>query len=70
MTRALLIMAGLLTGLGVARVVMEAASDYWKPVFCLLESAGFETWLVNPKEVKHLPGRPKKTSSTRSGWPS
>src|SRR5258707_6950961 len=38
---------------------MEATSDYWKPVFYLLEAAGFETWLVNAKDVKHLPGRPK-----------
>ena len=59
MTRALLIMADRLAGLGVTRVVMEATSDYWKPVFYLLEAAGFETWLVNAKDVKHLPGRPK-----------
>ena len=45
--------------LGVTRVVMEATSDYWKPPFYLLEAAGFETWLVNAKDVKHLPGRPK-----------
>ena len=45
--------------LGVTRVVMEATPDYWKPVFYLLEAAGFETWLVNAKDVKHLPGRPK-----------
>ena len=38
---------------------MEATADYWKPVFYLLEVAGFETWLVNAKDVKHLPGRPK-----------
>ena len=38
---------------------MEATSDYWKPPFYLLEAAGFETWLVNAKDVKHLPGRPK-----------
>ena len=38
---------------------MEATSDYWKPVFYVLEAAGFETWLVNAKDVKHLPGRPK-----------
>ena len=59
MTRALLIMADRLTGLGVTRVVMEATSDYRKPVSCLLEAAGFETWLVNARDVKHLPGRPK-----------
>jgi hypothetical protein len=28
-------------------------------VFYLLESYGFETWLVNARDVKHLPGRPK-----------
>ena len=59
MTRPLLGMAGRLACLGVTRVVMEATSDYWKPVFYLLEAAGFETWLVNAKDVKHLPGRPK-----------
>jgi transposase len=59
MTRALLRLADRLRCLGVTRVVMEATSDYWKPVFYVLEAAGFETWLVNAKDVKHLPGRPK-----------
>jgi transposase len=59
LTRSLLSMADRLACLGVTRVVMEATADYWKPVFYLLESAGFETWLVNAKDVKHLPGRPK-----------
>jgi len=40
-------------------VVMEATSDYWKPPFYLLEAHGLEVWLVNAKDVKHLPGRPK-----------
>jgi transposase len=59
MTRSLLVMADRLRELGVTRVVMEATSDYWKPVFYLLEAAGLETWLVNARDVKHLPGRPK-----------
>jgi len=59
MTRSLLGMADHLRCLGVTRVVMEATSDYWKPAFYVLEAAGFETWLVNAKDVKHLPGRPK-----------
>jgi len=59
MTRALLRMIDRLRELGVTRVVMEATSDYWKPPFYLLEAAGFETWLVSAKDVKHLPGRPK-----------
>jgi transposase len=59
MTRSLLVLADRLRELGVTRVVMEATSDYWRPVFYLLEAQGFETWLVNAREVKHLPGRPK-----------
>ena len=51
-------MADWLAGLGVTLVVMEATSDYWKPVFYLLEDR-VETWLVNARDVKHLPGRPK-----------
>ncbi|MFV2013713.1 IS110 family transposase [Micromonospora sp. LOL_027] len=59
MTRSLLTMADRLRELGVTRVVMESTSDYWKPVFYLLEAAGVDAWLVNAKDVKHLPGRPK-----------
>jgi transposase len=59
MTRSLLGMSDHLRCLGVTRVVMEATSDYWKPVFYLLEAHGFEVWLVNARDVKHLPGRPK-----------
>jgi transposase len=59
MTRSLLGLADRLGELGVTRVVMEATSDYWKAPFYLLEAAGFEVWLVNAKDVKHLPGRPK-----------
>jgi transposase len=59
MTRPVLGLADRLRCLGVTRVVMEATSDYWKPVFYLLEAHGFDTWLVNARDVKHLPGRPK-----------
>src|SRR5262245_31008837 len=59
MTRSLLGLADRLRELGVTRVVMEATSDYWKPVFYLLEVQGLDPWLVNAKDVKHLPGRPK-----------
>jgi transposase len=58
MTAALLGLADWLATLGVTRVVMEATSDYWRPPFYLLEDR-FQTWLVNAKDVKHLPGRPK-----------
>jgi hypothetical protein len=59
MTPSLQVMAERLLDLGVTRVVMEATSDYWKPPFYLLEAHGLQTWLVNAKDVKHLPGRPK-----------
>jgi transposase len=59
MTRSLLVLADRLAGLGVTRVVMEATSDYWKSPCYLLEAHGFEVWLVNARDVKHLPGRPK-----------
>ena len=59
MTRRLLVMVDRLREVGVTRVVMEATSDYWRGVFYLLEAHGFETWLVNARDVKHLPGRPK-----------
>src|SRR6185312_13712768 len=58
MTAALLDLGDWLAELGVTRVVMEATSDYWRTPFYLLEDR-FETWLVNAKDVKHLPGRPK-----------
>jgi transposase len=70
MTRSLLVLADRLGELGVTRVVMEATSDYWRPVFYLLEAQGLEVWLVNAREVKHLPGRPRPTGWMRCGWPS
>jgi transposase len=67
MTRSLLSLADYLSNLGVTRVVMEATSDYWKPVFYLLEAHGLDTWLVNAKDVKHLPGR-AKTDTLDAMW--
>jgi transposase len=58
-TGALLQLADQLRHLQVTRVAMEATSDYWKPVFYLLEAEGFECWLLNATHVKNVPGRPK-----------
>ncbi|MDT3446265.1 MULTISPECIES: IS110 family transposase [unclassified Pseudofrankia] len=41
--------------------------DYWRSPFYVLEAAGFETWLVNARDVRHLPGRPK-TDSIDAVW--
>ena len=44
----------------VPAVVMEATSDYWKGPFCRLEAEGFGCVLADAKQVKNLPGRPKR----------
>jgi transposase len=44
---------------GVERVVVESTSDYWRPFVYLLRAAGLTVWLVNAREVKNVPGRPK-----------
>jgi transposase len=41
-------------------VVMEATSDYWKGPFYRLEAEGFDCVLADAKQVKNLPGRPKR----------
>jgi transposase len=44
---------------GVERLVLESTSDYWRIWHYLAEAAGLEVWLVNARDVKHLPGRSK-----------
>ncbi|WP_406723567.1 IS110 family transposase [Streptomyces sp. GD-15H] len=58
-TNAILELGDRLLCQGIQRVVMEATGSYWKPFFYLLESRGLECWLVNAREVKNVPGRPK-----------
>jgi transposase len=58
-TPALLGLADWLRCQQVELVAMEATSDYWKPVFYLLEAEGFTCWLLNARHVKNVPGRPK-----------
>jgi transposase len=51
----------------VPAVVMEATGDYWKGPFYRLEAEGFECVLADAKQVKNLPGRPKRDPSD-SRW--
>jgi transposase len=51
----------------VPALVMEATSDYWKPVLYRLEAEGFECVLADARQVKNLPGRPKRDPSD-SSW--
>ena len=52
---------------GVTKVGMEATGDYWKPVYFVLESQGFDCVLYHAAQVKALPGRPK-TDRADSVW--
>ena len=38
---------------------MESTGIYWIPLFELLERRGFNVFLVDPRQTKHAPGRPK-----------
>jgi transposase len=51
---------------GVRSVAMESTSVYWIPVYQILESRGFEVYLVNAHHVKNVPGR--KTDVSDCQW--
>jgi transposase len=53
------LLADWLTQCGVTTVAMESTGIYWIPLFELLESRGFEVYLVDPRQSRHAPGRPK-----------
>ena len=52
-------LADQLIELGVEKVTVESTSDYWRIWYYLLESAGLDVQLVNARDVKNVPGRPK-----------
>ena len=65
MTRDLLAMADWLAARHVTHVAMEATGVLWKPVWNLLDEH-FELVLVNPRELKQVPGR--KSDVKDSQW--
>ena len=58
-TNAIIALADQLTHQGIERVVVESTSDYWRGFVYLLEARGLRVWLVNARDVKQVPGRPK-----------
>ncbi|MGH3142956.1 MAG: IS110 family transposase [Gaiellales bacterium] len=58
-TNAIIELAETLARERVERVVVESTSDYWRPFVYLLEARGLTVWLVNARDVKQVPGRPK-----------
>jgi transposase len=43
--------------LGIRKVAMESTGIYWIPVWNILEGMGFDLLLVNPYQIKQMPGR-------------
>jgi len=58
-TRAVTELADHLVAVGIEQVTVESTSDYWRIWFYLLEARGLDVQLVNARDVKNLPGRPK-----------
>lgn len=58
-TNAVSQLAAQLIDLGVEAVTVESTGDYWRIWFYLLEAAGLNVRLVNARDVKNVPGRPK-----------
>ena len=52
-------LGGQLVELGIEKVTVESTSDYWRIWYYLLEAAGLSVQLVNARDVKNVPGRPK-----------
>ncbi|HJZ31551.1 MAG TPA: IS110 family transposase [Hyphomicrobiaceae bacterium] len=44
---------------GVTTVALESTGVFWIPLYDLLASRGFAVLLVDPRQTKHAPGRPK-----------
>ena len=55
-------LAGWLSACGITAVAMESTGSFWIPLFDLLESRGFEVWLVDPRSLKQVPGRKSDVS--------
>jgi transposase len=66
-TNAILELGEHLAGERIEKVTLESTSDYWRIWFYLLEAAGLDVQLVNARDVKNAPGRPK-TDKLDSVW--
>ncbi len=44
---------------GIEMITLESTSDYWRIFYYLLEGCGLPVQLVNARDVKNVPGRPK-----------
>jgi transposase len=56
---AVIALADQLVAQGIEKVTVESTSDYWRIWFYLLRARGLDVQLVNARDVKNVPGRPK-----------
>lgn len=59
-------MAEWLVGCGIKTVAMESTGVYWIPVYDVFEKEGLEVRLVNPRQMKNVPG--KRTDFHECQW--
>ena len=59
MTDDLHALADWLLAAGVDYVALESTGVYWIPVYEVLEQRGLTVWLVDARQLKYAPGRPK-----------
>src|ERR1041385_755826 len=59
-------MATWLVHCGITTVAMESTGVYWIPVYDVLEQHGIEVCLVNPRNMKNVPG--KRTDFHECQW--
>lgn len=59
-------LASWLTACGIETVAMESTGIYWIPLFEVLSARGFDVKLVDPRQLKHVPGR--KTDVLDCQW--
>lgn len=52
-------LADWLASYGVTTVALESTGVFWIPLFELLESRGFDVRLVDARQMRRIPGRPK-----------
>ena len=61
-TRDLIALADWLRQCNIRSVAMESTGVYWIPLYQILETHGFEVFLVNAHHVKNVPGRKSDVS--------
>ena len=66
-TNAIVELGEYLAGEEIEKVTLESTSDYWRIWFYLLEATGLDVQLVNARDIKNAPGRPK-TDKLDSVW--